>query len=669
MSIFAYVLILLTAILLSNFIHRFIPAVSVPIIQIAMGALVTLIPLEFQLELEPSLFFVLFVAPIIFYNSMLSDKKTMWTQRKPILNMGILQVFATVAIVGYCVHLLIPTIPLAVSFALIGALGPTDDVAVASVSKRVNVPPKIMRILEGESIMNDASGIVSFQFALAAVLTGTFSIVEATGRFFVVALGGIAVGLLFSWIKYGFVRWIRSLGIENATLYVLREILTPFAIYLVAEALGVSGILAVFAAGIAHSFKRERFNPSTANLHVAADSIWTVLSFTLEGLVFLILGTQLPKILKTVTQNTYSISIAEIVLYVFFIVFLLLLIRFVWSVITIRPKIYADSEHPVSRWRAGVIFSLSGARGAVTLASVLSIPLLLSDGSAFPERNLLILLSSGVILVSLAVTNFILPLCVEKRAKTTDNRADNEACIEILRKVMAELKSQSTPENVAAISIITATYLNRIMELQHQSSYRPDRKAERRLKMKVYHWEKENVARLLERGEVDEKVASRYLEAIEVHLRKFSRNTIRPLKSLKRDINIFRLIRYNRRPKKNGEAGRSHACFMELIETNKRYILEKLKELENTSDNPVVRNMIISYEFSLSLQQRRIGRERAARNSVAADDIAEVAMGGFQIERDSIQTMFEANRISRETAREMRHNISLLEVQLKQDSF
>jgi len=163
----------------------------------------------------------------------------------------------TVVAVGYLMNLLIPSIPLAAAFALIAALGPTDDVAVASVGKRVNVPPKIMSILQGESIINDASGIVSFQFALAAMLTGSFSLMQATGRFFVVALGGIAVGLILSWLKYLLVHWIRSLSMENVTLHLLLGLLTPFVIFLIAEALHVSGILAIFAAGIAHSFNRE----------------------------------------------------------------------------------------------------------------------------------------------------------------------------------------------------------------------------------------------------------------------------------------------------------------------------------------------------------------------------------------------------------------------------
>ncbi|MDR2039917.1 MAG: sodium:proton antiporter, partial [Bacteroidales bacterium] len=388
MLVFEYILILLVAIFISNLINRFLPSVSVPIIQILLGALIALIPLNFKLELEPSLFFILFIAPLVFNSSMLMDKQSFWALKVPIMNLAFLLVFATVIGIGYLTHLLIPTIPLVAVFVLMAALAPTDDIAVFSVAKRVNVPPRIMNILSGESIINDASGIVCFQFAVAAVVTGTFSVTDAIGRFIILGLGGILVGLAFTLLKYALVRWIRSLGMENVTLHILIEILTPFLVYLIAETLEVSGILAIFSAGIAHSVGRKKLNPENASLNIASDSIWNVFSFTLEGLVFLILGTQLPDILRTVQSGSYPVETWEIVLYVLLITLIFALSRFVWSYCSIRKKVYHDPDHPISKFRACMIFSLSGARGAVTLASVLSIPILLNDGSAFPQRDM-----------------------------------------------------------------------------------------------------------------------------------------------------------------------------------------------------------------------------------------------------------------------------------------
>ena len=657
MAVFEYVLLVLAVVCLSNVVNRFISIVSVPIVQIALGALLTRLTSFNCFDLQPDLFFVLFVAPLIFYVSMTADVKTLWTQRKPILNMGILLVFVTVIFVGYLVNSLIPSIPLAAAFALIAALGPTDDVAVASVGKRVNVPPKIMTLIQGESIINDASGIVSFQFALAAMLTGSFSLVEATGRFFIVALGGIAIGLLLSWIKYIFVTWLRSLGMENVTLHLLLGILTPFVIFLVAEHFNVSGILAIFAAGIAHSFNRDKFNPDKVNLKIATDSTWSMLSFTLEGMVFVIMGTQLPKILSSINQNTYALSAWGIVGYVFLITFLLLLLRFLWSVITIKKKNYEDPARPIKRFPAGIIFSLSGARGAVTLATIMSIPVLMSDGTAFPERDLIILIAGGVIVLSLLITSFILPLCVEKNKKE-DKYAENQAYLEILQNVIAELRHSITLENEEVTTVVIANYYTRIANLHRkQMIYHISQHEERKMRKIFFEYEKDNVAEILERGETDADTAQHYLDILDSLI-------ANPLKSKF----AFRrnLIKLFRRAKSMGHKNdrlELRANIFKLMETNARFILEKIKQMENSEDNPIIRKIMADYQFRLSMYQRgkTIGK---IDNEVL---VAAIFMG-FQTERDQIQAMHELGRISRETAREMRHNISLLEVQLRKEN-
>ena len=659
MLVFEYILILLAAIYLSNVVNRLIPAVSVPIVQIGLGALIALLPLHFKLELDPDLFFLLFVSPLIFYISMMADKKTMWAQRKPILNMGVLLVFATVVIVGYLVNLLIPAIPLAAAFALIAALGPTDDVAVASVGKRTNVPPKIMNILQGESIINDASGIVSFQFAMAAMLTGSFSLFHATGRFFVVGLGGIGVGLIFSWFKYIFVRWIRSLGMENVTLHLLLGILTPFLIYLIAEAWSVSPILAVFAAGIAHSFNRDKFTPEAVNLNIASQSFWSMLAFTLEGLVFVILGTQLPKILSSINHN-YSIGTWQIIAYILLITFVFMILRFVWSVAAVKKRTYDDPDYPVSRFRAGVIFSLSGARGTVTLASVMSIPIFLSDGAAFPERDLIILMAGGVIVVSLLITSFILPLCVAKKINV-DKAAENEAYLEILQKVIAELKSRITPENETETAFIIANYHGRSAELQRkQNTFSVDRDEERRLRLTTCVWEKEHTLLMLQRGDITQDAAQQYLYIIDTLIYKLSHDSLHSF-SFRQSIRHF----FHRHFKRGGVKQRveTHTAMFKLMEANTLFVLDKLRHLDKTETTAAHKKMRGECESRLMMLQR--GGMR--KDTVDNQKLSSVVSCGFQIERDHIQAMLELGRISRETAKEMRCNISLLEVQLKKD--
>jgi len=640
-------------------VHRFLPVISVPIIQIALGAIITpLLPFDLWFALDPELFFVLFVAPLIFYISMLADKKTMWAQRKPILNLGILLVFASIAIAGYLVNFLIPSIPIAAAFVLVTALVPTDDIAVTSIGKRVHLPPKILTIVQGESIINDASGIVSFQFALVAMLTGTFSLINATGRFFLVGIGGLAVGLAITWLKYIIVRWVRSLGMENVTLHMMFGLITPFVIYMVAERLGVSGILAVFAGGIAHSFNRDKFNPEKANFVIASESGWKILFFALEGLVFVIMGTQLPNIINTINEHLYTITNWMVVSYILLITLLLLLLRFLWALFAVQKKAYHDPEYPVGKFRASAIISLAGARGTITLASVMSIPLFLSDGTAFPERDLIILIAAGVIVLSLLITNFILPLFIEKKERP-DKSHEDQAYLEILQNVITELKSNITSENEAEAAIIIANYYSRINKLQRkQSTRRVDREEERNLRITIYEWEKENIAKLLKNGKTDPQTAEYYLSILERQEEKLLKNRF--------DIRKFFLhfFHHSRKFVNMRERTDLRSKVFVLMEINTLFVLEKLRTMSHTKDCSALRKLMASYELKHYMYQRGMLNSKPNREHFIA-----VISHSFQVERDNIHTMFELGRISRETAREMRHNIELLEIQLKKEYF
>lgn len=665
MLTFEYILILLIAIFISNLINRFIPSVTVPIIQILLGASIAFLPLHYQPEFEPGLFFVLFIAPLIYNASMMIDKKSFWSLKGPILNMAFLLVFVSVIGFGYLLNWLVPAIPLMASFVLIAALAPTDDVAVLSVSKRTNVPPKIMNILSGESIINDASGIVSFQFAVAAVMTGSFSILQATEKFFLLAIGGILIGLLFTLLKYLLVKWIRSLGMENVTIHVLLEVLSPFLVYLLAERLEVSGILAVFTAGITYSFNRKKINPDNANLNIASNSMWNVLSFTLEGLVFLILGTQLPAILKSIQTNAYILSGWEILGCILLITFIFTLSRFIWSYFTIRKKTYDDPAYPVSKFKACLIFSLSGARGAVTLASAMSIPVLLNDGTAFPQRDMIILIAAGVILCTLFITNFILPLLVDKKKEVDHNEMENTAYLEILQNVVKELYNQVSEENKSARDILIREYYNRIRNLQNKKNTGSSwGEGMQELKTMIDGWIKENMVMLQEDGKIDEATAQHYMNIqnkISASGKKNKRTTLKVFRNL---LAGFKHFKKTGTGKEKQEQWRS--LFFEIKQSNDLSVLEKLKELPERKDNPLINKTISNYEFSLSLLKNTTGGyQNALSIQISEDRIEEMASFGFQIERNQIQAMFECGRISRETAKKMRDNISILETEME----
>ncbi len=659
MQIFEYVLILLMAVLLSNVINRFLPVLSVPIVQIVLGILIALIPFGafgFEFELEPELFFVLFLSPLVFHSSMMADKKILWQMKKPIIAAAVLLVFLTVIATGFFVHALIPTIPLAAAFALSASLAPTDAVAVNAVSKRVALPSNLMGILSGESIINDATGIVCFQLALAAASTGTFSISQAVSQFLLLGIGGILAGLILTWLKYIFVHWLRSLGMENSTLHILIGILTPFIIYMSSEALHVSGILAVFASGIAHSFKRERFNPQKASLNITEEGVWSVLSFSLDGLVFVVLGTQLPGILKTIGKGTYTIYEFKTVGCILLITLFSAVIRFLWGMLTVPHKSDQEESRSGGKIKSGLIFSLSGARGTVTLATIMSIPLLLPDGNLFPERELIILLASGVIVVSLLVTNFILPLFVEKKENGTRGESEKSAYTEIIQTVIGRLQSEATDETRMATELVTHNYYSRYAAL-NKTLYLQRAKDERALRQNIQMWEKENTEALKQKGVIDEATANQYLAML---------NTRNKTSFAKQKLNYLRSFvwMYALRTKKI-KREEMHLALLELTKSNEAFVLEKLYALKETDNNAVLERLISEQEMIMNLREIRMTQDKAEGNRAQNKELVlKITTRGFGIERELIQQMFETGRISWETARDLRNNINMLESQL-----
>jgi len=667
--LFEYGLILLLAILISNIINRFIPVLSAPVIQVVLGIIIALLPIEFTLELNPELFMIVFIAPLLFNDGMRSDKKTLWKLKNPILLLAFGLVLLTVLAVGYLVHFLMPSIPLAAAFALAAALAPIDAVAVSALGKRVKIPHTIMGLLEGESLINDASGLVSFQFAIAAMVTGAFSIMQAGIQLVIISAGGVLIGKLLTHLKFRFVRWLRSLGMENVTLHILIGILTPFLIYLTAEYCKVSGILAVVISGIIHSFEREKINPETANLNNASESVWSTLVFVLNGLVFLILGTQLSTTIEAIWGN---ISVSKFRTFACIIIFTLalMIIRFLWSYLTIKKDTY-KSETCLNKTKASLIISMAGVRGAITLATTMSIPFLMNNGMLFPERDLIIFIASGVILFSLVIANFILPLFLEKERQANSPENETEACIEIVNHVIAQLNNQVTEKNKKAVSRVIRDYYQRKSSLQRKQNGNPfDTAEEIRLKKIIYNWERENTNAMLCNNEIDESAAQHYLGILDRLEDNISKNEKNPLKTMSGSITFAKYLKKFTGKKQDAEESKKQ--FYDLYRANDSLVLKKLKQLQQTENSFLLDKYISDYEFSLSLQSSRnteaeaVSEEAASKDTVSIENITAL---GFQIERDNIQAMFENGRISWETAQQMRKNISLLELQIKNDNW
>ncbi|PZG35626.1 Na+/H+ antiporter [Listeria ivanovii] len=680
MEIFLYVLALLVAIFISNLLNRFVPFVSVPLIQIGLGVMIALMPITFDLKLNPELFLVMFIAPLLFNDGRRTDKKALWGMRMPILVLALGLVFATVVVIGYFVNWMIPTIPLAAAFALAAALAPTDAVAVSSLSGRINLPKRIMNLLEGEALINDASGLVAFQFAIAAMVTGVFSLLDASVSFFVIAIGGVLVGLVLSWLKFRFLKWVRGLGMEDVTFHMLIQILTPFIIYLAAEELHVSGILAVVAAGIMHSMERKKMDPQSVKLNIVSQSTWSVIIFVLNGLVFLLLGTQLPSIIEVV-WNDSGISNLQVIAYILSITTALILLRFVWVYLSwnigVKKREKQNKKTTRPKLRPVLLTSLSGVRGAVTLASALAIPFFLDDGTLFPQRALIIFLASGVILCTLIIATFILPLLAKNEEVTTeDERAEKATRIRILRNVIRELKEQVLPETKAATDEVIEDYRRRIYDLQHDNNTnRGMDEREREKRLEIIEWQRANTQKMADNGELvatDSYRYQHYLNMLEQAIKQRFRTKIKTAwLFVQRFIMLiihpkkWRKIRHKMKKGISKDNERFQAI-RKLREENEILVIQKLKD-QLTEENADLIGPLIT-EHTMFLERVRndqaLSRGKQAKSEQKKREVQIVA---FQTERDIIQHLFETGGISRDLARELRQNLNMIETYLYDD--
>ncbi|MCL2718139.1 MAG: sodium:proton antiporter [Lachnospiraceae bacterium] len=658
MEVFNYILILLAAVLLSNLINRFLPLLSVPIIQIALGMLIAVIPygaFEYDFYLEPDLFFVLFLSPLVFHSARTADLKSMQKLMKPIILAAVGLVLISVFAIGYVTNALIPALPLAAAFALAAALGPTDIVAVESVAHRLKLPHRIKNILVGESIINDATGLVCFQFAIIAAATGYFNIFHGLGRFLVLSIGGLIIGMIFTILKFLLLRWLRSLRIVTASLHLAIGILTPFIIYMIAEELGTSGILAVFSAGILHAMYKDKFNPEILSLNNAAENIWSFLSFSLDGLIFVMIGVHLPQIFRVQAGRASGFANWEIALFVLIIYLAMAILRFLWWIITVRKKVYSDAANPIGVIRAGLIFSVAGSRGAVSMGSILSIPLLLANGASFPERDFLILITCGIIIISLLITNFIMPLLLEKGQTPNTSLFEKEQATrdEILQTVIQRLKQTVTPENIAATEIIIQHYYAR---LNKQFRCHEDKEGKRHhfgFRSGILLLEKDVILHMAEMGQLNETQAEHYIKEAN-RLYEESEKKIGMFKSF---LWIVKHL-YDSFTWKDSLSKKSERSL--LKEINEKMMKEKQNELHLDIDDPALKIIALEHEKVVSARMGLFNTE--TENMTAC--VNEVAESGLYIERLLIQQMMEAGRLSRKTAKEMQANIILLEAQL-----
>ena len=465
MEIFFTILILTLVVSLSGVVTRILPfQVPLPLMQIALGAILAWPQFGLHVDFNPELFMVLFIPPLLFADGWKTPTREFIKHSREVIGLALVLVLITVAGIGYLIHWMIPGMPLVAAFALAAVLSPTDAVALSGIVGEDRIPKKLMSILQGEALMNDASGLVSLKFAVAVAMgTMVFTVSGATLEFLQVAIGGLLAGVGVTWLYSKSLRIINRWSGDDAATQIVLLMLLPFASYLIAEHIGVSGILAAVAAGMTISHSNVISNAPLA-MRLRANSVWSMLEFVFNGMVFIMLGLQLPDILETsITQAELDPTVETWMLFtdIAIIYGALLLLRFCWLRFMKyysrlfqkkRPMLFAQYST-----REIWIASFAGVRGAITLAGVLSIPLLLNDGTAFPSRYQLVFIATGVILFSLLCGVLTLPLLLRgitvvdkslyKKEERMARMAIAEVAIRSLQK-MEERLAADREENI-----------------------------------------------------------------------------------------------------------------------------------------------------------------------------------------------------------------------------
>lgn len=691
------------AVLVSSVLDQFLRGVSLPLVQMAVGvAIYFFADLPIDVTINSELFLVMFIAPLLFDESRNISNRILWNNRNTVLSLAIALVVVSVLVVGFVLHWLVPSISLAAAFALGAALGPTDAVAVASLGKTVKLGSRQKASLLGEALLNDASGIVSFQFAIAAAVTGSFSLADASWTFVVEFVGGIVLGLFLGAIAFFIMQRMRRAGVESATVHVCFELFLPFFVYLVATRFHVSGILAVVAAGLLISYIPQRmtvrsrsFSTFSTRLNIASESVWHLFSFVLNGVIFVNLGIVLSSTLAPALQEN-SADLFWIFSLVLILTAVIVGVRFLWI---LCADLLSDNPETGKRMKLGgpairnaLVTTLCGPKGAVSLSIASTIPFTVASGAVFPQRDLLLFLVCGVIVVTLLLANFVVPLIAPKSETDDDDELDPEYEIEMIQNVISGLKRRQTIENKQATGRVMRMYHRRLTAARRRSV---SGRQLRFLRQEVLLHQRDFIKEAIAHDEVDKRLGTTYLKRVDRMLKLLTRkktlltsnrqtqplagstSTMRKIqdqvtstnetrKKLEFKIDVERVaVDYLELASHEPDDARVQAALALLGEH--KALLSALRAQLRALDNA---QGIIASVPETAGQHSIVRTDTGSLHLEPTTDpddlpgLADVQAEGLRLELDEIQEMYESGKISQSLAREMREEIYLLQMGL-----
>ena len=535
MNVALVTLLLIAATALTSLLTR-ISRVPGPLLQITTGVLIALA--GFRLRLEPDVFMLLFIPPLLFADAYTMPLREMHRLRGPILALALgLVLFSTLSC-GWAMHWFEPGLPLAAAFALAAVLSPTDAVAVGAMLEGRSASRRMMHILSGEALLNDASGLVCFKFAVVATMQGSFHLATAAATFAQMVGIGIAVGVALGWLAVRLTAALEQAELNSAPTHVTLITLLPFGAYLVADRLGGSGILAAVAAGI--SVNRFGQYGERAEVRLQSQAVWSLIGFLFNGIIFLLLGLQLPDIAASAALlarhdgvSIWRLPEAVILLTLALAVLRLLWIRFALAVRWTNARLRRRSVE-MPPLLVTLAMTVAGVRGAITLAAVLSLPIATTGVAGFPHRGLLIAAAAGVIICSMLLAAILLPILVRLDGRVELDPTARE--IEAARLELAQAALTATEqyrdraplgdhEAARAAASVLADQQRRLASLQgveqsedgttYEEALRLHRR-ETALRLRAVRTQRTSLGRLLRARTIDNDAARELLRELDI---------------------------------------------------------------------------------------------------------------------------------------------------------
>ncbi|UDI77550.1 cation:proton antiporter [Staphylococcus taiwanensis] len=724
-------LLFIFAVIISSIIYNRFPKIPTAFIQIALGVCLFTLPIPIHFEFESEVFMMAVIAPLLFVEGTHVSRTKLLEYRKPVVLMAMGLVFTTVIGVGFFIHWIWSDLPMPAAFAIAAILCPTDAVAVSAITKGKVLPKGSMSILEGESLLNDAAGIISFKIAVTALVTGSFSAFEAIGQFIISTILGILIGAVIGALVVSLrVYLTANKGLKDSNTLTFIQLLTPFAVYFIGEELHASGIIAVVVAGLIHGLERDRLIRAQTELQMNYNQIWNTLSYALNGFVFVVLGYIVPEVVMEIVhqepQNiTFLISTALLIalaIYAF---------RFIWVYFWFKDFYYPKNVHsylddeedsgPPKRKHYAFIMTMCGIHGTISLSMALTLPYMMNGNQEFIYRNDLLFIASLMVLISLIMAQVVLPFITpSEEVSSFKGMTYQSAKIFMVQHVLNTFKKKSKTNKDIDYRPILNQYYNELSFLINMEPDNKNTKELRRLQEVAEDEETETLERLIDKGSVTKKDITDYRNVMEFN------QSYREMSILKKVSRFFRLValRFKARKDSRKEAHRIHKeeraltkevhnatskenktlakekraeykeerqkvkearkaqreefknsfnKVQQIMRVVNHNIIMKMREEQN-STNVLEVSLIINQYHSLSrtIRQNQNRREQRDKNKqvyeITTYQQHDVKLEALYLQRQLLDEFITRNKVTNEVATQLRENINYNEIVLAHEA-